>query len=236
VNGRLAVIVPTRGRPAEAGRLIAAIRDTAAGRVRIALAADDDDPELPAYQALQGPPDSPFLHTGPRRTLAGWTNHLAGTYAARYEWLCSMGDDHLPETPGWDRMLIQAIQALPGGVGMAWPDDKRRDDVPEVIVMSSVIARALGYMMIPGPRHMYVDNGWLDLGEAAGCIVRVPGAVVRHLHYEVTGGPRDATYSDAEARAHEDRLMWKAWQAGRMASDVRALRQLIDDRTNSKVG
>ena len=229
------IICPTRGRPEEAIRLAQAAHATSA--CHLAFGVDADDPQLKRYQ------EELWLHLWPGDkiswgpaggSLARVTNRIAAKYAPRYRYLASLGDDMVPETPGWDQMLIGAIEAMPGGTGMAYPDDGRRYDVPEAVMMSSSIVAALGYMMIPGPEHFYVDNGWADLADSVDppVLAFVPEAGVRHLHYEVTGAVPDETYLGPERRAHEDRLAWQHWRKHQLPADAAKLRALIDSQTN----
>lgn len=102
----LLVIVPSRGRPANVARLADALAQTVRGRVELALGLDDDDVTLPQTRAaVAGAPFPVSLHTGGRKTWAGWTNEIAVPAARSFRALCSLGDDHLPLTPGWDTRL-----------------------------------------------------------------------------------------------------------------------------------
>jgi hypothetical protein len=225
------IICPTRGRPDEAIRLADTVHATSA--CHLAFGIDEDDPQLARYQAELWRhlwPGDKISYGPPGGSLASVTNRIALKYAPRYRYLASLGDDMVPETPGWDQRLIEAIAAMPRGVGAAYPDDRRRKDVPEAIMMDRRIVQALGYMMIPGPEHFYVDDGWRDLLAPLGILAFVPEAVVPHLHYEVTGARPDETYLAPERRAHEDRLAWKHWQATRLAADAEKLRALIDSQ------
>src|SRR3954467_8771380 len=94
--GELLVIVPPRGRPASIPDLAAALAATSTTRPHLLVAADDDDPALPGYQALTvwtahdphpAGPDVPFtaeLTVGPRTRLGPTLNAVATDRASEH--------------------------------------------------------------------------------------------------------------------------------------------------------
>ena len=204
--------------------MITASLDLATAATDIAVAVDSD--QIALYEPLQHTwPDLEWF-TGPRDTLTGWTNRIASLRGGGYRALASLGDDHMPRTPGWDALLLAAISDM-GGTGIAYPDDKRRADIPEAVGISADIVRALGWMCLPESSHFYVDDVWADLGNGAGCLRYVPAAVVEHMHYSVKPGvARDGTYAEAETRGPADYAAYQQWRATRMADDVETIVRL----------
>jgi hypothetical protein len=215
----LAIITPTRGRPASLARLITALQATCAGNTCLVVGLDADDPALGDYLTLLDPPFTdqdaammPFLaervlrQVSPvRRGLGWWTNTIAaelaegdGIYRFQARYLASLGDDHLPVTAGWDTQLIAAIEAT-GRPGIAYGDDRvQGENLPTAPVMSASIPAALGWMALPGLDHYWIDNVWADIGTAAACLHYRPEVTVEHLHWAAgLGVERDATYDDA---------------------------------------
>ena len=96
---------------------------------------DEDDPELPRYEYVMNTAgkEDDHLERGPRKGLTAWTNEVALRRASQYPYLASLGDDMVPETPGWDRALIRGIQRM-GGTGFTYPWDGIREDIPEAVV------------------------------------------------------------------------------------------------------
>jgi hypothetical protein len=226
----LAIIVPTRGRPRNLARLLDAVHTTMRLDTHVWAGVDDDDPELAAYRrvfrARRGPGDR--LLTGPRDGLTGWTNKIAAKTAVKYPFLGSFGDDHVPQTPAFDRKLVTAIRDM-GGTGFAYPFDGNRDDVPEAVVMSASIVRALGWMALPSSTHWFIDDTWADLGRGAGCLRYCRAVAVPHAHPIATGQPADRLYRDNAKKIGPDRDAWSAWREAQMAGDVAkilALRQV----------
>jgi len=222
------VITPSRGRPARLCEMLHATLSLAEGDVKVAVAVDEDD--LDGYtqaRVAKGDDDHRVLwFSGPRQTLTGWTNEIALRYAGEYDYLASFGDDHLPRTQGWDRLLTEAIEGI-GGTGIAYGDDTIMSErLPTAPVMSSDIVTALGWMCLPSCRHMCVDLCWKDLGLGAGCLAYVPSVTIEHLHWGVSKSPLDATYAQAEARHQDDRDAYAVWRETQMDADVMTVRNL----------
>ena len=200
-------------------RLREACKRTCELDVHLHFGFDSDDPFLQDNILAAG--DALFT-TGDRMHLAGWTNLLA-TYHPKAPYLASIGDDMVPVTPGWDRLLVEAQQRY--GPGFTYPDDKRRHDIPEAVVIDARITAALGWVCEPTLTHWYVDNVWADLGNGAGCLTYVPAAVVEHRHPNIPGGDKpDGTYNDAARCYNHDLTRYQSWRLRRMRADVSAVR------------
>jgi hypothetical protein len=216
----LLVIMPSRGR-AEQLRvaLEAAYRLAELPALDVIVGLDLDDPALPAYRELDD--GRTMMTAGDRRTLTGWTNHLFRQFGAGYRFIASFGDDHVPQTPGWDAWLTQAAMAS-GLPGMAYPEDGRRNDIPEAIVMAREVPDALGWVCEPSLAHFWVDNVWAAIGQDAGCLEFCPDVVIEHRHYlAVPGVARDATYAEAEDKSNwQDSQLFNAWDRERRVADA----------------
>jgi hypothetical protein len=221
------VIVPSRGRPRMLQECIAAVNTYSQGDTRVAVALDDDDPEFDRYFDMLTGKDNVLAFHGQRRSLTAWTNEIAVNALAgdRPDFFVSMGDDHHVRTPGWDVLLAANITDL-GGTGVVYPDDMRRTDIPECVMLSADIVRELGWMCMPQLRHFYVDNVWADLGNGAGCLRFAPRVVVEHMHWERGGSEHDLTYLEAESRMEADRLAYEAWCLSGREADVAKVRAL----------
>lgn len=225
----LLVIVPSRGRPESVKRLVAACADTCTAKTDLVFGFDDDDPALEgniaAAEAAGTRWESPPWEHGPRKSLTAWTNDLARKYGSGYRALASLGDDHVPRTPGWDSALLAAIDGM-GGTGFAYPNDLVRDDIPEAVVMSSDIVETLGWMANPETSHWFVDNCWADLGKNAGCIAYLPDVIVEHANAASGKAPGDQTNYDSARSFAADQDAYGHWRTERMRGDVATLRAL----------
>ena len=214
----LAVLVPSRGRPENVARLVEACARTCRLDTIVAFGFDEDDDALAANLKAA---DGCLTSVRRRMGLAAWTNTLSALHEDT-RWQASIGDDMVPVTDGWDERLCEAA----GSAGMAYPNDRRRDDIPEAIVMSVGLVRALGWMCEPSLGHWYIDSVWRDLGTAAGCLRYLPDVVVEHRHPNVPGsGARpDATYADAAAGFASDLAAYQKWRMKRMRADIETVR------------
>lgn len=216
----LLIITPTRQRPDNARRLAAAVAETATADTLLLLAVDDDDP------SYDGGVDGAVIVRGPRRSCVQWSNMLAIGHEFRA--VASLGDDHVPETHGWDSLLLAAIDGM-GGTGIAYGDDGLQgQNLPTAPVVSSDIVAALGWLFHPGMLHYFCDNAWKDIAQGAGCLAYLPDVVIRHLHCCNGTAPRDQVYAGEEPAMEPDRATYEAWRASPdgVAADVARVRAL----------
>jgi hypothetical protein len=162
----------------------------------------------------------------PRGSLGEKLNHSADSLVEGYDALMFVADDHVFRTPGWDTILMKALKEM-GGSGFVYPDDRRRNDIPETVLISSDVIKALGYFAPPTLKHYYQDNAWAELGKRSGLIKFVPEVVIEHLHYSVCAETqKDETYSYAEATwGASDLQAFQEWRESRMPIEVSMLRR-----------
>jgi hypothetical protein len=179
----LVVIVPSRGRPQAAAELIEAFRQTRT-TAHLRFAVDEDDPAREEYAQVIPPPFGVIDTGGKPSTMVRALNAVAVDLAVGEDSpfaIGFMGDDHRPRTSGWDRRYVEALREL--GTGIVYGNDLLQGErIPTQVAMTADIVRALGHMAPPALTHLYVDNYWRDLGEAAGCLRYLPDVVVEHMH------------------------------------------------------
>lgn len=230
------VVMPSRGRPARARAAIAAIRETAA-RVdtRVVLAVDENDPELPAYQALRWDP-IPYraevalvvLEADETGGLVRATNTVS-MRVAREDPGCiigNLGDDHVARTPGWDTAVLDAL-ATPG---IAYGDDGfQGHELPTAPFISASIVLALGWYALPSCRHLFVDNAWRDIGVQAECLRYLPGVLIEHMHPLAGKAGWDDGYQRANGTdtVELDKRAYHDWRESWMATDIAAVRDVV---------
>lgn len=233
----LTVIVPSRGRPEAAHELVKAFDATCSADTQLVFAIDERD------QA--GIYDYPYNE---RATTLWWESttmvealnqcavalatgdpRVGETLLPPPFALGFMGDDHRPQSVGWDRAYLDALRDL--GTGLVYGDDLlQRQNLPTQVAMTADIVRALGFMAPPTLTHLYVDNFWKDLGIAAGCLRYLPDVVVEHRHPVAGKAQWDANYArvndsvmyERDARAYE--LFVGAGELHSAVDAVKALR------------
>jgi hypothetical protein len=240
----LIVIVPTRSRPMHVQRVVQAWLDTDAFHAaELCFVIDEDDPARDAYlEAFEAAADVIPGELMQRRAMT-WM--LAGTWrplvpklngAAVYLRVTQRpyalgfaGDDHVPRTPGWARMYVQALR---DGAGIVYGDDGyQHENLPTEWAMRTDIVNALG-RMVPAPvDHLYCDNSIKDLGQATGLLRYLPEVNIEHLHPVAGKTETDAQYErvNGNDQYRRDRRAYREWhRAGGLLADaatVTALRK-----------
>jgi len=229
----LVVIVPSRGRPHAVPDLAAAFTGTVqADGTRLVLAVDLSDPDHYRYReaVAEVRDDRVTVDAVVGGRMAAALNETAVIVAAgeAVEAIGFMGDDHRPRTVGWDAAYLAALRDM--GAGIVYGDDGlQHEALPTQCAMSSSIVRTLGWMCPPVLQHLWIDNFWRDLGEAAGCLRYLPDIVVEHMHPYVGKAEMDEGYVrvnalemiDADRGAYE---VYAAEHLAAAAEKVRALR------------
>jgi hypothetical protein len=155
-----------------------------------------------------------------RMGMNGTLNHWAEWMAPDYDFICFMGDDHLPITAGWDTKLAEAIGSE---AGMSYGNDLLQgENLPTAVVMSSKIVRALGFMSPPALKHLFLDNFWLAMGRALGNANYCPDVIIEHLHYINGKAEHDERYAAVNnAEMHNaDEAIFAEYMAKDFVNDV----------------
>lgn len=217
---RMLTIIPTRGRNDNAIRLFEAISATA-DLTEVVFAIDADD--IKTYQGLMAETaglDNVKVCIADRKGMNGTLNHWALWFAPDYDYICFMGDDHLPRTGGWDTKLAEAIGSEPG---IAYGNDLLQgENLPTAVVISSKIIRATGFMSPPALKHLFLDNYWLAMGQALGNANYLPDVILEHLHYTNGKAEHDERYAAVNnAEMHNgDQAIFAEYLATEFANDV----------------
>lgn len=214
----LAVIVPTRGRPANAARLAQAFRETHALDAVAVFVADWDDPELPGYRKLLEEDQIPrlvVLDNGTGRGMTRALNYAARRYAELYEAVGFMGDDHMPRTAHWDSRVMEELDSLDPRI-VYGNDLFQGAALPTAVFMQSRMIRALGFMAPEVLRHLYVDNFWKELGERTGGLRYLDDVIIEHVHPAAGKTAMDDGYRRVNAPEVDngDREAWLAYRDG----------------------
>ena len=217
---RLTVLVPSRGRPENVARLKAAFTETARF-AELAVFADEDDVRVSEYEALADEKCS--VTVGPRLRLGGTLNTWAPVLAEENEILGFMGDDHLPRTLHWDEVIASKMRKNRIVYGN---DLLQGAALPTAVFMDSNIVTTLGFMVLPGQIHLFMDNFWKSLGEKLGTLKYLPDVIIEHLHYSAGKTGEDQTYVEANSSANwsNDQAIYEAWMREGWQADVEKLR------------
>lgn len=188
----------------------------------VVVGVDEDDSQLQEYVRVVDHPRF-GLEVGPRRGLAGTTNELARMYVDDYRFLGSIGDDHVPRTPEWDKTIEAELERL--GTGIVYPNDLLQGErLPTAAFLTSDIVKRLGWMALPTAKHMFIDNAWKALGEKLGALSYLPDVIVEHCHFVAGKAEADEVYSQGNASWVTDEAAFRDWLEHQIDSDVAAIR------------
>lgn len=229
----LTVLCPTRGRPDAAWALFDSVEKTRRNpHTRLVFVLDEGDETMPEYIR---PRDGHELTIRRPEHAGGMVNALnAAALDALREWpheriFGFVGDDHRFRTAGWDVSFEETLSDRPGfvyGNDLFWP----KGEIPTQIFMSTEIVRELGWMALPACRHLYVDNAWMELGEATGSIRYYRDIIIEHMHPAANKAPTDAGYervNSAEMYEH-DAAAFAAWRdSARFTDDANLVARAI---------
>ena len=220
----LAILVPSRGRPHNMVRLAKAVAETCKVPYRIYCRIDDDDPTLDEYLNIEGI----NITVGPRVFYGPSLNEiwlLADADGCTH--LAMLGDDVVPETVGWDRMLIDA---LGGRLGVAYGSDgleyRHPRDLPTHYVTQTEIPRRLGWFALPALQHLFLDNVAREIGQELANFQYVPDAKLSHLHPWAGKSDDDVTYREGGANRNilrRDKAAFYAWVREGKTADIAKL-------------
>ena len=214
---KLAIAVPTRGRPHNLERLSKALKETCTVEYTVFARIDDDDDSK--YPEL----DNVVYIKGPRIYFAASVNELAELAMQKgFSHLAIFGDDVLPETKGWDATLIEAVPTLGVAYGSDGLEHLNGPTLPTHVVVPIEMYKRLGWIALPTLRHLFCDNVWRELGHLTK-FVYFPNVKLSHLHRWIGAAPDDTTYQEAnDKRKRElDRQAFEYWRDGRGLREAR---------------
>jgi hypothetical protein len=228
----LIIMAPIRGRKANCERLIRSYEETADFADMVFILDPDD---LGTYEGVDWGRTKQVV-LDPRGMIGPKRNYAAKLFVNDYDALMCMEDDVTYGTKGWDTILMGELAKM-GGTGMVYPNDDRRIDVPENVLISSDIVKALGWFCEPSMSHYYIDNAWADLGNTAGCLRFCPDVLFENFHYSMgkQESKPDKTYSEAEKLGPADRAAYLTWLQERLNDDVKTVRKVLGTETGLKI-
>jgi hypothetical protein len=188
------MICPSRSRPQSAYEVIDTWEKTQSGFSDLIFYIDDDDVTAENYPK-PGHPNIAIVK-GPRKGITGSTNQAVVDFPD-YGYYGFIGDDHRFRTVGWDKIFIDTIKEKGKGWGIAYGDDLyMREQLPTEAVISANIIKAMGFMVYPEFKHLYIDNFWKEMGIAIGRLFYIPEIVIEHMHYTMGKSIVDDLYKE----------------------------------------
>lgn len=222
----LLYLVPSRGRPGNARRLITAWGETQADRVAdLLFIVDMDDYAFGGYPT-DVPPWVKIAHNHRRTRIVPGINKWSSALVNAYDAVGFMGDDHLPRTIGWAQRTLEAISE---GSHVVYGNDLAHGvNLPTAVCLSSPLVSALGYMAPRGLVHLYVDNAWKIIGERLDALCYLgDDVVIEHVHPHLGKAEMDTTYAEANASDvwDADKAEYERWVAQELDADIARVRE-----------
>ena len=217
MKNKLAVLVPTRGRPHNLTRLAEALKNTCTSDYHLFARMDDDD--TAKYSSVE---NSTYV-VGPRVYFTGSVNELAALALAQgFTHIAILGDDVLPETVGWDDTMMNAVPDLGIAYGSDGLEHLHGVELPTHIVAPIAMYERLGWIALPALRHLFSDDVWRELGLATN-FVYLPDVKLSHLHRWNKKAPDDRTYQEAndKTRRQVDKELFELWRKGKGLRDAK---------------
>lgn len=228
------VLCPTRGRPDNAWEVQRSLDLTAGDPdTQVHFIVDDDDARIEEYRAprmdetvsiIEVPHGVPGMAAALDRGLASLMSMVdIGSHIVGF-----VGDDHRFRTKGWDLRFIEWAQGHP--VSMMYANDGARMDIPTQCFMTGRMVLALGAMVPPPLRHLYIDDYWAQLGAATGVIHPFPDLLIEHMHPFFGKAEMDEGYIRVNQQKvyDEDQRTLRGWHDdGYFARDVERVRAAL---------
>lgn len=242
MTAELAMIVPTRGRPGNIRKVLAAWDFTNAWDVaHLVLAVDADDPEYQGYLDLfeetrhpntREPRFSIYLVPTWRSMVQKLDEAAVALAESRlYFALGFAGDDHLPRTIGWAQTYLAELHRLKTGL-VHGDDGFQGANVCTEWAITSDVVRRLGRMIPAQVEHQWCDVSLHDLMKAADALTYLPQVRIEHMHPIVKKVETDDQYDRVNSRQQfrRDKIKYDSWRNGRMSADLATVKSLYPDR------
>lgn len=206
-------------------RLVKSIRSTAADPVEVVFYVDMDDPV--SWQTA-AELDVVMVSSDPPIVLSDMWNRCAN--AAQGEVLMQCGDDIVFRTPGWDRAVMAAFEAVPDRIVLVHGDDRLQGfRLATHPFLHRRWVDTVGYLVPPGFSCDWTDVWLHEVAQALGRRVYLPGVVTEHMHPVAGKGPMDQTHRDRMERGARDNVaaLYTA-RVGEREADIAKLRAQME--------
>lgn len=203
---KTAIITPSRGRVSNVIRLANAFKETQA-TADLWVVIDEDDWHCKDYERESELHDFGYIKI--ENTTGGMAYPLNRAAELlfddkkydHYDYFGFLGDDHVPRTMFWDYMLRLAIPDRKSGISYG-NDLLQGGNLPTACLMTRSIVDHLGGMVMPGAKHLYLDNFWKTLGTDIGGLYYRPDVIIEHLHPLARKAAIDENYERVNSPAY----------------------------------
>lgn len=224
---KIAVVMPTRGRPKQAFAAWESFKRTKANHsTSVHWVLDAMDSSLDAYLKLAGEHEiSTALAEG---NMVERTNFAALALSGMADVIGWAADDQRARAQGWDDAVLDAV--VVDGWGFVQTNDLHygSDKAANIFIRSDIV-RALGYFAPPTLSHLYVDDAWKTLGELSGALVYLEDVHIEHMHPVYGKGAWDQNYKiyNDPQQYTRDYEAYTEWLGDPIREDVEKVRACL---------
>jgi len=201
----ISVLCPTRNRPANVARLASSAWESAADDLAVELVFYVDDDAAGSVPDSLAVLDGVRVVRGPRIVLSDMWNKCAAVAAGDIFMQC--GDDIVFATPGWDKLVRDAVGSYPDRIVLAYGRDGtpiHGDDFGSHGFVHRRWYETLGYFTPPYFSSDYGDTWLNDLAGRVGRKHFIPGLLTDHLHPAAGRAEWDQNHRDRLQRHARD--------------------------------
>jgi len=172
MNGRIALLLPSRRRPQSLRRAVDSIGATATrpDDVVVVIGVDDDDDETVELAAHYRPRVPILWSRGPRELTLGhlWNRLAAADHGC--DVLAMAFDDYVMASPDWDENYRRAAAIMPAGYGTAWPTDGiHNPDFCTAPIVTRRMRDRMGFFVPPWFPFWFHDTWLEEMGAFVAC-------------------------------------------------------------------
>ena len=118
-----------------------------------------------------------------------------------------VGDDSVPETPGWDTFLAEKA----GNRNIAGSNEVYiKNGHMGASALGGDLIRACGWLFLPHVTHFYADDAFELIGKEFNCFKKYNEIRIAHLHHSTGHAPFDDVYR--ERSGGNDEKAFRNWQ------------------------
>jgi hypothetical protein len=143
------------------------------------------------------------------------------------EWVGWLGDDLIPETQDWDKKVIEALN----GWNCVSTNDghQRSGNFTGAQAWSADLIRAVGYIVVDGTKHFYLDTMWMQLGKLVPqCWVYLADTMVRHKNADWNWEEKDDTSEAQRQHWDNDDPIFADWRQKELLPAAERIVQLME--------
>jgi hypothetical protein len=227
---RIAVVMPTRGRPRQAREAVESAFQTRAYPDTVVVPVlDEGDSSIYSFASDRGAATS-YVCAG---NMIQRTNLAAMSLLDDYDIIGWMADDNRFRTHAWDAMVDSAFDDPKIGFvnlnDLFWSEMAPNDKPCNTFIRAEIV-RALGWFANPHVEHHYMDDTWRVLGLSTDSLLYLKDVICEHMHPVLGKSDWDAQYRSTETgeQLARDQGQFVRWIWNHFKTDREKVKSCLD--------